>query len=279
VGEETVGAGDLLRKAKRFVVKSINYNKTIDGMSPEFRVPNIYGISVPPSEGWMTGLLSDLMQQEKRAFLDVGANLGQTLLKVKSVDAARKYVGFEPNPNCVFYLKQLVYLNNFPDCTIIPAGLFTSDCFLELSISTDDIVNAGASVIKDFRPGKIASAGEYVALVRWETLPAEIRDVAYGIVKVDVEGAELDAVKSLTALLDRDSPILIIEILPVHRADNKDRIDRQNKLLALLMSRRYEMFRVRKSADDLYLGMDRINSIEVHSDLSLCDYVFRPADG
>jgi len=268
---------DLLRKLKRQVVKTINYNKTYKNAYKSFKVPNIYGISVPPSEPWMDGLLAVLMEKEKRAFMDVGVNLGQTLLKVKSVDHERVYVGFEPNPNCVFYVDRLIQVNDFTKCTVIPAGLYVDNRFLELSISPDDIVNAGASVVKDFRPQNAPGTGAFVSLVSWETLPEEMRKIEYGIVKVDVEGAELDVVKSLEPVLDRDKPILVVEILPVYRADNRARVERQDALLGLLMGKGYRMYRVRKSPDGLYRDMERIDHIEIHADLALCDYVFCPS--
>ena len=271
-----LGIRKLLGKAKRQLVKSINYKKPFSHPNGHFEIPSIYGISTPPSEEWMNGLLANLMQKEKRAFLDIGVNLGQTLLKVKSTDPERLYIGFEPNPNCVFYVKQLISLNKFDDCTIFPAGLYTSNCFLELGLSPVSIVDAGASIVKDFRPGRASRTGEYVSLVNWTALPKKIRNIQYGIIKIDVKGGELEVVKALRRLIERDKPILVIEILPAHRKDNISRLDRQNELVRILQLNGYAMYRVSKTARDTYQGMEKIDSIEVHSDLSLCDYVFCP---
>ena len=43
-----------------------------------------------------------------KGFIDVGVNVGQTLLKLKSISSEINYLGFEPNPNCVNYLKNLI---------------------------------------------------------------------------------------------------------------------------------------------------------------------------
>ena len=51
-------------------------------------------------ELWFQGLLQDLYLGKKWAFIDVGMNVGQTLLKVASLDPERHFIGFEPNP-CV----------------------------------------------------------------------------------------------------------------------------------------------------------------------------------
>ena len=52
--------------------------------------------------------------------VDVGANLGQTLLKVKRLDRRARYVGFEPNPWCVVYMEELVRVNRLEHCSIVP---------------------------------------------------------------------------------------------------------------------------------------------------------------
>lgn len=49
--------------------------------------------------------------------------VGQTLLKVKVPDPARRYVGFETNPRCCQYVEELIAVNRFAESTIVPAGL------------------------------------------------------------------------------------------------------------------------------------------------------------
>ncbi len=48
-------------------------------------------------EKFLLDIFELLLPKLEGAFVDVGANLGQTLCKVKLVDAARTYYGFEPN--------------------------------------------------------------------------------------------------------------------------------------------------------------------------------------
>ena len=60
----------------------------------------------------MSEVIQRLFKLKSGAFIDVGVNLGQTLLKVAAIDPGRAYVGFEPNPACVDYVWKLIETNN-----------------------------------------------------------------------------------------------------------------------------------------------------------------------
>jgi FkbM family methyltransferase len=71
----------------------------------------------------MVDLQKGLMTARKGTFVDVGMNLGQTLLAAKAIDPARHYIGFEPNPHCFAYCEQLTQLNQLPNVSLVPIGL------------------------------------------------------------------------------------------------------------------------------------------------------------
>ena len=56
---------------------------------------------------WKTDLIKRLVLPNDGAFIDVGANVGQTLLDTLNAHPMVQYIGFEPNPSCVFYLRTL----------------------------------------------------------------------------------------------------------------------------------------------------------------------------
>lgn len=90
-----------------------------------------------------------------------------------------------------------------------------------------------------------------------------------GIVKIDVEGAELEVVKSLLNLIERDKPIILIEVLPVHSDENAFRKDRQEELEKIFTV----ILRVEKTRANTYSGLRHVEKIGIHSDLTQCDYV------
>jgi len=225
----------------------------------------------------MVELLAKLLPLRPGAFFDVGVNVGQTLVKVKSIDADREYVGFEPNPNCVFYVGNLMKANSFRKCTLLPVGLFTEDCVLSLDIFSDNATDSSASLIKNFRPDNRARSQVFVPVFQFHSLTQILREKPVGLVKIDVEGAELEVVKSLLEVIKRDKPIILIELLPVYSEENAFRKNRQEELERILAGIDYAIARVEKKSSNTFSGLTAIREIGVHSDLTRCDYVSLPS--
>ena len=57
-------------------------------------------------ENWLDNLLPFLMNEEQTVFIDIGANTGQTMLKVLPRFHKVQYYAVEPNPACVSYSTQ-----------------------------------------------------------------------------------------------------------------------------------------------------------------------------
>lgn len=272
----------MLHTLKSFVrrVKSITggpSEKKVVINGHQVRLPIVSGLCCKPSETWMTDLLKNLLSRQTGLFLDIGVNLGQTLIKVKSSDPDREYVGFEPNPACVFYLKELIARNQFPGCTIVPVGLFSEDAVLSLECINDSMTDPAASLIHDFRPGRKIYHSILVPVYRYQTLAGLLKGAKVGIVKIDVEGAELEVIKSLEPLLRLRQSVVVLEVLPVYTGEKQNlaRKQRQEELERIIRDSQYLLFRVSKQ-DGKYVGLDAIEEIGVHSDLSRCDYVAIP---
>lgn len=242
-------------------------------------IPFIGGRSLHAgAEPWMTDLLGSLLPLAPGRFVDVGVNLGQTLLKVKLLDPERAYLGFEPNPLCVSYVRELIARNHWRSVELVPAGLFVRDEILALELfSTTDATDSAASVISNFRPGQPVHERLHVPVVRWETATKAVGEVPSGIVKIDVEGAELEVLSTMEAMIGRDMPLILMEVLPAYRADNSPRIERQRAIEALAARHGYSILRVQKSSDGRFRGLRRIQEFGVHADLNECEHVLAPA--
>ena len=55
-----------------------------------FLKPKVQGVMCEIAEPWVVDLLARLLPAKAGAFLDVGVNLGQTLLAVKAADPTRE---------------------------------------------------------------------------------------------------------------------------------------------------------------------------------------------
>ncbi len=227
----------------------------------------------------MIDLLKKLLPLRKGVFVDIGVNLGYTLIKAKVVDPSIRYVGFEPNPACVFYTTELIRENQFSDCSLVPVGLFDrSEVAVMRSYGDARVDPAGSVVGGELRANETPTGERFVPLFDFETVKSAIPqlDEDIAIVKIDVEGAELEVLSAIKGFLREKSPLVLIEILPVYEAGNKVRLDRQESIESLFKNLSYRMARVRKSSDGRYDGLEAIDTIGIHRDLDACDYVLIP---
>ncbi len=143
----------------------------------KFKIPIIKGIglvNMSVSEKWMIELIDNLLKIKNGVFIDAGVNLGQSLLKLKSVNPSVRYIGFEPNPACVFYIKQLIEINNFTKTTIIPIGLFNKNDLIEMDFYSTSEVDNAASLIKDFRQSQTIFNKQYVPVFSFDNVTTKL---------------------------------------------------------------------------------------------------------
>lgn len=240
-----------------------------------FVVPIINGRKTYVSEPWMADIIQVLLELSPGGFIDVGANLGQTLLKVAALDPARSYVGFEPNPACADYTAELIRANGLP-YQLIPAGLGAMTRIAQLQMYRNEDTDPSASIVTGFREKRLRTKS--VVIVSLEELPAGLIPKPLGIIKIDVEGGEADVLEGLRPLLVSARPFVLIEILPVYNPDNLDRLKSQLQIEGLLKELKYRMFRLKRDRNERLLRIEPIEKIGIHGDLALSDYVMAPLE-
>lgn len=242
------------------------------------------GISVPmigsigyehffENELWLNNLLKKLIPVYCNTdyFIDVGVNTGQTLLKVKLINREADYLGFEPNPNCLFYLYHLIRYNRFENVTILPYALSNVSGMIDLNFHSASTTDSLASIVPNFRQGSFNRIK--VPLINGDDL-SFLENCKHGIIKIDVEGGELEAIKGLDRVIQRDRPIIICEVLPVYSVENTQRLKRQHELESMLRDFSYCI-----SLIDHVGSLEEIDSIGIHSDLNRVNYLFCPVEG
>lgn len=262
-----------LSRVGHFVQKKLGFFRQSyrqDFFGRTFVIPAINGRKTYISEVWMADLIAALLRQRNGAFVDVGANLGQTLLKVAALEPRREYLGFEPNPACADYLFELVRQNKLHHI-VIPAGLGSGTAVLRLNLYREESTDPSASLVDGFRAGSVGSKS--VVVIGWNDMPQQLRPHNVAIVKIDVEGGEREVFDGLRELLKKQKPFVLVEILPPHTADNHERIERQEHIERTLESLDYTIFRVRKGPDECFFGLERVDGFGIHSDLRLSDYL------
>lgn len=260
------------------VLKYLNVNGSILLNNKKFKIPILQKTGFDNmfmSEPWMIDLLKIVLKIDNDGFIDIGVNVGQTLLKLKSVSENIDYIGFEPNPLCVYYTKNLINENNLTNCKLIPVGVSDTTDLGVLNFFSDSITDSSASIIPNFRPSQNIVRSEYVPLFELDQIRSKIDLNKFSILKIDVEGAELEVIKSFYSAIEEYKPIILIEILPAYNVENLSRIERQREILQIVHNLDYSVFRVIKQKD-MFVDLLEVIDIEIHSDLNSCEYVMVP---
>lgn len=211
------------------------------------RVPIIEGIEIPGiAENWKSRLLARLLPLREGAFVDIGANLGQTLLDLRRVDAERTYVGFEPNPTCVYYLRRLIELNGLQDNSIIiGAAVSAAEGVAPLYSRSGDRADESATIHVGFRPMRKLSAPVHVPVLSLDNVWPNLSTAALAMAKIDVEGAEVEVLTGMRRIISRDRPFLLCEVLPAPRATKLEITRRRHAdIEALLQQNAFRIFNI-----------------------------------
>lgn len=228
------------------------------------------------TEPWLLDVLNVYGAAFTGCFLDVGANIGQTLWKLKLHSATRRYIGLEPNYACCSRVHEMIRQYQFEHCNIVAAGLYHQEMIRPLNLHAKDIYDSGASLVKT--KASEAAIALSVNLVTYKMLEAAFGQLDLGIVKIDVEGAELEVLSTMAERVAQSAPLIIIEILPVYCGDNCERLGRQIQLEALIAKLGYKILRVYKTVDGHLDCLLPIENIGIHCDLNACDYLLFPSD-
>ncbi len=239
------------------------------------KVPLEYGAGwehLAMREAWLFRGIKQLLPDRPGAFIDVGVNVGHTLLKVKVADPDRRYVGFEPNPQCLTYVQHLINANRFTECTVVPVGVSNRTGVLKLYLNPD--VDPSATLVEGFREPERYHRSVLVPVFVGDDMldRLDVDDVA--VMKIDVEGGELDVMQGFERTLRRTKPYVFCEVLPVFdpRSEvGQFRIRRQGELIELLRDLGYTLFRL--YVDD---RAEELAEFAVHSDMTLANYIFVP---
>lgn len=247
----------------------------VEGRKVTLPLWGVFGLSnIRLSESWMTAVLVKLKPLYRGYFVDVGVNLGQTLIKAYSVFGETRYTGFEPNPACVHYVQELIRLNSFRNCDLLPLGISDKTEVLKLNFFYADETDQSASIVEKFRPDQTVDHFIYVPVFDFPSVKHIVKNEQHPILKIDVEGAELEVLKGFYDWIAASQPIILTEILPAYRAENEFRVQRQRQIEELLRSLNYRIARIQKSDNP---KLQELDTIGISNNIEESDYIFYPA--
>lgn len=226
-------------------------------------------------------ILKSLVKLSPGVFVDIGANIGQTLVKAKAIDRQLPYIGFEPSPICCMYTDALITANNFEHCTLLPVG--ASDGLAVRQLYYSHSTDAAATTISGFWTGLNRKGFcRSIVVARADLMIRQIFKSKVGVVKIDVEGGELEALQGLESIITEDCPPIVVEILPAScdfdpaQADTKAgvalRLRRMRELVELIAIRQLRSYRL--MPDGTLLGTSEFDSETF--DPALTNYLLLP---
>jgi FkbM family methyltransferase len=140
--------------------------------------------------------------------LDIGADIGYyTLLFAKRVSKNGRVIAFEPIPSAREKLLQNVKMNGYKHITVCDFALFSSNGSATLEGPLK------ISRIAPKREKKLKNDIEVQTRIFDECLQ-DLRINRIDIVKIDVEGAELDVLHGMKLSLSKYQPSVLVEIHP-----------------------------------------------------------------
>ena len=164
--------------------------------------------------------IKEINKSKKILFLDCGCNYGFYSLYVASLSTKNKVVSIEASKKTLNYFKKNIKLNKLTNIVFYNKAVSNkdnanvifneSDKDWESSVVRNDLVNKKKIKIKTIKIDKILSKYDL--------------NKFYPIIKLDIEGDELNALKGCLNSIKKKSPIIIIEFSK-YTLDSKEKIN------------------------------------------------------
>lgn len=150
----------------------------------------------------------DRLLRDGDTFVDVGANIGMISLHARSlVGPNGSIVCFEPNPECADLVAEHMAMNGISNVSLRRCALADAPGTLNLNLTSEHTGTATLAKVS----GSVRSMQVAVCVG-----DDELAGVVPRLIKIDVEGFELEVLKGLKKTLARHKPFIITELVEEH---------------------------------------------------------------
>lgn len=257
-----------------FFFKKVRWSKKVSKKGAKYKIQLKNGVGImnfiSDYETWLDDLLPKLLNSSEGIFIDIGANTGQTLLKVVPFFPEVKYYAIEPNYNCVEYLHSLCKINSFQSVTILNYALSNKEGETELLVRyKDDLLGTTTPSFRKFTRYAVKIK---VPLKIGDNLFAQIKLNGNCILKIDVEGGESNVLEGFVNTIKLYNPYIICEILSLISKSEEVRKFRESKakkIISIMLDLDYKIINIidKKNIKNIY---------DLSTTLESCNYLFFP---
>jgi len=191
-------------------------------------------------------------------YFDIGSNVG--LRSVYVLSQNRPTVLFDPNPEVSKISKQMIALNEYKNYKIEQSGVSDSEGQLSFYISSSAYMSSfdKEHAAKDKIVAEINIPVTTINLYLQANTQYQPK-----IVKIDVEGFEINVLKGATNMLQNYKPALLIEIL--------DTSDNRKAILDYLATYNYEAYYLFNRSEKMLEKAENSNPKQNHNYLFIAD--------
>ena len=188
-----------------------------------------YGIETEPRET-LYGLV-----ENATTIIDVGTNIGETLLNFAQINSTGQNIGFEPVPFLFEQASRNIAENRFDNIILENCALSDSDSTLYFNIGNE--FNSGGIFLSEEQEQKDDLYAVKAILLDDYVRQNELRNIS--LIKIDVEGFEMKVLQGAVETVSRHRPRMFVEV-------NDSFLRRQGssavELLNYFFTRDYEVF-------------------------------------
>lgn len=142
--------------------------------------------------------------------LDIGVNKGYfSLLSAKIMNDKGKILSFEPSPENCYWIKESIAANGYKSIKLFQIALFNKNGEMKLFMSEK---SGHHSLVRNKGLGSIN-----VPTMKLDDIITEQKIGKIDLIKIDVEGAEIQVLEGSFKLLAQQSPKLLIDIHIIDR--------------------------------------------------------------
>ena len=176
-------------------------------------------------------------------FIDIGANNGKYSIMLGNKYINSKIIAIEPEPNNINFLKKNIELNNLKNIEVIEKGIYSDNKNMNFYIVKN---NQEHSLDKNWRN---VNKSINIRTITIDNLMKELKLKKVDLIKIDIEGVELHAIKGALKTIEKYKPKIIIETIDHFQIKNSNEIktiNQSDKILKLIYKFGYKYKRIDK---------------------------------